>query len=491
MWQAIHILMMGSLVFLPPEDRPDVALGFGIPANAKADPVRMPRAEAYLVSSGEGRRLEDRFDVFDLWKAESLRGRWRNADGDVFSICRIRRRIPGDSGDEMRTRSDYGARYAKARLGPKSLDSLDEAAYLLAPVDVTSRVAPRRSMRKNLSALWRYETTNENAFVYAFMPRLDGRVPPDWYLVSLVSGDPEAGEKIDEWLDDVVGLVPEEETPVADCAEHGLLARDYRRSVANYGDWHFSQATNLVIVDDMDSPDRGQLMAALTNGFPKMQAAYREALPSPLLEDSHIAAIRVFGSKEEYLAYVGVEMKWSAALWSPNHRELVMYYPEGGVAALVRTVWHEALHQHLDYACSMIQTPPWFNEGHAVLFENTHFSMDGDVVFDTDIEAAAFVQAHAGDLGESMNALFDMDYPEFYSGDDDERRLKYRLAWSMAYFLQVGAPRVRFQPFKNLRHDVMEATVRTQRRDEVARTVLTSELRENLVSEWTAFWKKQ
>ena len=244
------------------------------------------------------------------------------------------------------------------------------------------------------------------------------------------------------------------------------------------------------VVDNMTDTDRLPFISALTNGLPRFQAAYREYLPSPLTDDTHIAAVRIFGSREEYLAYVGWEMKWSAALWSPQHRELVLYYPPGGSDTLLRTVWHEALHQHLDYACSMIQTSPWFNEGHAVLFEHTHFDMDGNLVFDHDPDAAPVIQSNAAVLAESLPALFAMDYPEFYSGTGEERRLKYQLSWSLAYFLQIGAPKVRFQPFKNLRADIMRATVRTKSRDEAMRTVLTDEMRKNLIAEWCAFWKR-
>ena len=498
--------LFGSLVFLPPTEYPDLALECAVPAHAKADPVKMPTATAYILSDRDGTRLEDRFDVFELWCAEALRARWTDADGSSFSLYRIPRKVPDDGG-ETRTRADFAVRYGnrvpadEAVLGPRALEALDEAVYLLAPVEVFARVAPRRAQRKNLSALWQYETTNGNAFVYAFRPRAAGRVRTDWYMVSLVSDDPEAGEKIDQWLDDVSWIVTEAAAaPVPrkgtrkakeTLCETDLLAADYRRNVVNYEDWHFASASNLVVVDNMTETDRRPFLAALTNGFPRLQAAYRAALPSPLIADSHIAAVRVFGSREEYLNYVGLDMKWSAALWSPPHRELVLYYPPGGSETLLRTVWHEALHQHLDYACSMIQMPPWFNEGHAALFEHTHFDMEGSLVFDLDPKATVIIQPNAAELAESLSTLLDMDYPEFYDGAGEERQLKYQLSWSLAYFLQVGAPKVRFQPFKKLRMDLMAAVVRTQRRDEAMRAVLTGEMRKRLIEEWIAFWKRQ
>ena len=498
------LALFGSLTFRPPAQMPDLALECMVPENAKADPVSMPSATAYLVSSRDESRLEDRFDVVDLWFADALRARWICEDGSGFSICRIPRMIP-DSGGETRTRVDAMERYANAELGAKDLDALDEAVYLLAPVEVGGRFAPRRALRKNLSALWRYETTNGNAFVYAFRPRAAGRGHADWYMVALVSDDPEAEETIDRWLDDVEWLeVRDPQEPPSggrrqedrrkkrqtEDVELELLASDYRRNVVNYSDWHFTSASNLVVVDNMADADRRPFLSALTNMLPVLQKAYREMLPSPLADDSHVAAVRVFGSREEYLNYVGWDMKWSAALWSPRHRELVLYYPPGGSETLLRTVWHEALHQHLDYACSMIQTPPWFNEGHAELFERTHFDMDGNMVFDQDPDAVRVIKANAVPLSESLPALLDMDYPEFYDGTGEERQLKYQLAWSLAYFLQVGAPKVRFQPFKNLRTDLMAAIVRTKRRDEAMRIVMNDELRKDLVDEWLAFWKR-
>ena len=495
----LHLLLLGSLVFLPPKEHSDLALRCRTLANAKAEPVEMPRATAYLMNGRDGSRLEDRYDVYDLWQADAIRGRWVDAEDSRFSICRIPRKIPGDAAGVTRTRSDYVERSAAAVLGPKDLDALDEAVYLLAPVEVTERFAPRRALRQKLSALWQYETTNANAFVYAFRPRVAGRTPADWYLVSLVSEDPDASEKIDKWLDEVEGLggdVPHAPS-VADHKasaperEAALLASDYRRSVVNYDDWRFTSASNLVVVDNMAELDRRPFLSALTNGLPRMQAAYRTVLPSPLADDTHIAAVRIFASREEYLAYVGWEMKWSAALWSPEHRELVLYLPPDGWEKLLRTVWHEALHQHLDYACSIIQTPPWFNEGHAALFENTHFNMDGEIVFDLDPEAVSAIQPNAKVLAETLPTLLAMDYPEFYAGSAEERRLKYQLAWSLTYFLQVGAPKVRFQPFKNLRMDLMREVVRTKNRNEATRIVMTDEMRKDLTEEWLSFWKKQ
>lgn len=496
MISAVNILFLGSLIFQAPNEFADLSLKVRPLANAAAEIVEMPRATAYLVSGKEGAYLEDRFDVFDLWRSDAVRACWHDKDGNRFSICRIPRKLPGDAGDETRTRLDYSRRYSKNVLGEKDLHALDEAVYLLAPAEVGERVKPRRSQRHNLAELWQYTTTNENTFVYAFRPKVGRKIRSDWYLASLVSNDRDASEKMDAWLDEVEWLKPagrhdaagaERKDPVT---EAGLLASDYRRSVINHSDWHFASASNVVVVDSMPDFSRPQFIAALTNGLPRLQAEFRKDLPSPLSDDSHIAAVRIFGSREEYLAYVGPEMQWSAALWSPQHRELVLHWPEGGSDALLQTVWHEALHQYLDYACSMIQSPVWFNEGHAVLFEHTHFDMDGNIAFDLVPAAVAAVKSNPAAIAEQLPDFLSMDYAEFYSGTQEERVLKYHIAWSIAYFLQTGAPEVRFQPFRNLRSDMLKALLRTRRRDEASKAVLTDELQKELISEWLSFWKR-
>lgn len=490
---AVHILLLGSLMFGQPRTFPDLAMECGELAGAKADPIGMPRASAYLRSGRDGYAIEDRYDIFDLWHADAFRASWRDADGSRFMICRIPRKLPGGSASDELTRKDFRARYSGEAMGPDDMTALDEAVYFLAPEETVSRFRPRRSQRHNLAALWQYETTNGNALVYAFRPKTPRDVHADWYMAALVSEDPEASERMDEWIDGVrwSGAGAANGKGATGNSELDLLADDYRRNVVNYGDWHFTCSSNVVVVDNLSIPDRPQFIAALTNGLLKMQVAYREVLPSPLIDDSHIAAMRIFDSRTEYLDYVGWEMQWSAALWSPQHRELVLYCPPSGSAALLRTVWHEALHQHLGYACAMLQPPPWFNEGHAAMFENSHFGSGGEVVFDLDSEAVRTIKGNIEEMSEALRSIFAMDYEGFYAGTDEERALKYRLAWSLAYFLQVGAPEVRFQPFRNVRTSLMKALVRTRRMDDATREAIGGDMEDRLVGEWIEFWKRQ
>ena len=70
-------------------------------------------------------------------------------------------------------------------------------------------------------------------------------------------------------------------------------------------------------------------------------------MSSPLVGTNALAVVRVFRSREEYLAYVGTEQKWTAAIWSPLRRELVLYLPESGTDKLLRTEQQLSLYQRI------------------------------------------------------------------------------------------------------------------------------------------------
>jgi hypothetical protein len=147
-------------------------------------------------------------------------------------------------------------------------------------------------------------------------------------------------------------------------------------------------------------------------------------------------------------------MTWTAAYWSPERREIVAYLPQDGDLKLLRTFRHEAFHQYLSYATSMIPASPWFNEGYAQYFEDMESDYWGDAITVTKewLESVCAL----------LPAIMAMDYAQFYDGSSEERYLKYRLAWSIAYFIEKGASDVRFEPFKNLKRDYISELLKTQ-----------------------------
>ena len=271
-----------------------------------------------------------------------------------------------------------------------------------------------------------------------------------------------------------------------------LLLRDaVRRSVANYDHWHFAATEDVVVIDNLDDSSRATFVTSLTNSLPCLRRAYAACAPTSLPATNQLAVVRVFATREEYLAYVGVKHKWTAALWDTLHRELVLYLPLDGAKGLLQTVWHEAFHQYLAYAAALVTAAPWFNEGNAEMFEHSSLDRKGKVVFERHAEAATYVQSYAADLAAILPSFLSLDYAEFYDGTQEEIAARYHLAWSLAYFLEVGAPDVRFQPFANTRRDYVKALIDTRSTAEADRVVFNEELRKQFIAAWLDFWKHQ
>ena len=491
--------------FTDPVWRPDLGIALPGLARATASPFALPKAAAYLVTSSTGaRRLEDRFDVFDLWESATLRGRWVDDEGNQLQIARLFACPPTDPPGTVCTRRAFYDALSRKTINPRRIDQRDEAATAIAPVDVRGPVKPRRSQRLNLTDIVYYPSTNDHALVCAFRPRTPERgEATGWYLASLVAAPRANMDEVQAWFDEdfldriYVPNARARSVPAAavlppdDATEDELLWRDVRGNVVNYDDWHSASAEDVLVVDNVDPAPRGPFIASLTNNLPRLRRAYARCVPSALSATNKTAVVRVFRSREEYLAYVGVEQKWTAALWSPVRRELVLYLPEGGTDQLLHTVWHEAFHQYLAYAGSMIDSSPWFNEGHAQLFEHSHFDRDGAIVFDRDAQAEAYVRQYAAELAQYIPAVLEMDYAAFYDGTQEEIAAKYRLAWSIAYFLEVGAPKIRMRPFENVRADYLKELVRTRSMHEATAAVLNDDRREAFAAAWLDFWKHQ
>jgi len=499
--------------FTAPAWRPDLGISVPTLANATSAPLELPKAESFMVTSRSGeRRMEDRFDTFDLWVSQTIRGRWRDASGNVFYIARLAERPPSDPAGTVRTRADFLARQADAPFDPDNASHRDEAVFAVAPSDLGHPVRPRRSQRRNMLKIFSYPSTNDHVFAAAFRPRSPERgEKTDWYLALLEATPEESADEAfrrfdEDFLDHVsvpaarARTTPASSPPGASATralksnlptEADLLREAIRSNVANYDDWHFASADDVVVIDDLDDSSRATFVASLTNSLPRLRRAYAACVPSAISATNQLAVVRVFATREEYLAYVGVQHKWTAALWDSLHRELVLYLPMEGTQDLLHTVWHEAFHQYLAYAAALVTAAPWFNEGHAEMFERSHLDRKGNVTFDKDPEASAYINAYARELADMLPAFFALDYDEFYGGTQEEIVARYRLAWSIAYFLEVGAPKLRFQPFANLRRDYVKALVDTRSMEEAGRITLDGDFRKQFIAAWLNFWRKQ
>ena len=461
-------------------------------------PLEMPRAEAYLVRDGDRSYLEDRFDRLDLWTSRAVDGRWVDDEGRVFTLATLAVRPPALASGATETRVRYVA--SCVPIDRRKRPQLREAIECLAPVEIAEKPSPPRQLPRGFADVDYWQGTNETALVCAFLPEASDA----WRLAiwTLTDGDDIAmAEQVfeDEFLRKEFGAWDKARRSAdggdasarrdgrrrtAEAPEAALLRRDARHSVAAYANWRTTDAAAFAILDDLP-PDARPFVVSLTNELPRLHKACAETLPTPLDGSNVLCVARIYASRAEYLAALEVDgrtnMTWSAAYWSPSRRELVAHLQGGDTADLLKTVRHEAFHQYLSYATAMLPTSPWLNEGYAQFFEDPE-----SVAWGVDVgqDAGGLAQ-----LADFLPELFGLDYAAFYDGTDEARRLKYRLAWSVAVFLEKGAPDVRFRPFKDVTRDYLATLLATRdRRQATVAAFRDADTLKLFQSEWLRWW---
>lgn len=466
-------------------------------------PLDMPRAQAYLVKESGVQRLEDRYDRLDLWVSQTVTGRWIDEAGREFMLAKLDSEPPaiGEHAAVSRAAA-VGMRVPMKRLRANAEipQAFRRAVEILSDCPLTED-KPRHSRQlprgyRNVD-YW-HHPTNYTSIVCAFRQEKS----EVWHLAvwRLAEGD-DYSERMqafeDEFLRKEFSVFNQSEKfeqpaskpekrprhPVAD--ERELLRADAKHSIAAYANWHFSDTDEFAVIDDL--PQRG-FIETLTNDFSVMRTKYAAAVPTSIDGSNVLCVARIYASRTEYLEALetsgNTNMSWTAAYWCPGRRELVAYLPAKGEEELLKTIRHEAFHQYLSYASAMISTSPWLNEGYAQYFEDEESREWG--------ERIDLTEQNLERLAAGIPGLLAMDYEKFYGGTDWERHLKYRLAWSIAVFLERGADRVRFQPFDKLKKDYFETLLRTQDMQAATHAAFrNADTLKLFVSEWKKFWKNR
>ena len=190
----------------------------------------------------------------------------------------------------------------------------------------------------------------------------------------------------------------------------------------------------IVIYDTTDQP----LVKKIVRDLELLNAEYRKLFP-PVAEIKAVSTVRVCKSRDEYLSYGGPE--WSAGFWNWEVEELVLYDAER-VERHVRidsdtfgTLYHEAFHQYIHYACGELPPHPWFNEGHGDFFSGATIK-DGKVRGIDVLPTEASVIAWAIEKNQFVpwKEMIRFEQSQYY--DPAKIAICYSEGWSMIYFLR-------------------------------------------------------
>lgn len=449
----------------------------------------MPLAEGWIVREKDRVRIEDRFDVDDLWYSRSVIGYWLEDDGyRGFLLADLEFLPPSVSGKTTRTEYEETLRRPDRRDQYQLLTQLKSVS----PIGVSEEYTRPRQLPHGMKEVRYYEGTNQQCIVCAYRPeKADHWSVAVWELAE--DDDREEMRKaFEEKFFDELG-VRSEKLGVKDGnsskkpgkkgrpTERELLKRDAAHSVAAYDFWYCTPGEDFVILDDLK--DGRAFVSSLTNDLAVWRGRFAAALPPVADTTNTLSVARIYRNRTDFLLAAGEDMQWAAAYWNVRRRELVACMPaDGSLAELRRTFRHEAFHQYLSYATAMIQVSPWLNEGYAQYFED-----EGRDTFDLKV-----TEEQWDEIELSLPALMMMDYAQFYAGSDAQRRTNYRLAWSVAYFMEHGMRDVPHDPFRDLKRLYFKALSETKdMRKATAAAFVSEDDLKLFCNEWKKFWKNR
>ena len=464
-----------DVAFGPVKNYPN--LGFMMPGLARAvsEPLPMPRARAFLLTGGEALAREDRFDPYELWYGSQCCGRWRDDAGNRLILGRVAQRLPVFD-DDLVSRASFGLRLRDAayEVDPRERAQVNEWVATFAGVPVYEPEALTLN-RFALEEVLAYPCGQAGTLVYAFRPRRVGNAPSfGWFAAVLhAAGAPEAAVlraafearflaalALPSRLQKESGVEAAEVSVLRagekahDQPNHPVRV-EARRSVENYDDWWFAETDGFIILSDVHTEVGTSLIRELKETLPALRRAYERLVP-PLTREPEVALLRLFAGRDDYVRYVGEAHAWSSGMWMPARRELVLYQ-QANRAAMMQIVRHEAFHQYLSHATCMLGAAPWLNEGHACLFEHAQVDDKGRVTLPEDPERAPVLLENLETAVALLPFLLQTDYEAFYDGTPAGRRLKYAMAWGVAYYLHKGVPLERDPPHARVLDDYLAA----------------------------------
>lgn len=164
------------------------------------------------------------------------------------------------------------------------------------------------------------------------------------------------------------------------------------------------------------------------------------------------ASVYLFGNKEQYIRFIGNNMRSSAGAFIPGRNALAALADGQGRDALRRTLQHEAFHQFASTTFGP-RMPVWLNEGLAQYFEEGLWTADGFVSgqvpprrlrqLNADIEAKRIIPF------DKMLTMAPEVWEKALAARSPTRgATQYNQAWAMVHFLvqvsdENGTPRLR------------------------------------------------
>lgn len=411
--------------------------GLTIPAldGAQPYPAKMPEVKSRIEIAADGPVRLDYHRPEELWWLRMLCGQWADREGNLFTVAALSH-LPPEKNLPLYTYRDFMdvLLVDQNRINPDSRDEAVAAAEVFGGFKGGERETISVN-RFHLSDSFHLKTDNPKQFVYLVRPaQKNDAARPDWFLIRVEQAGSEPAEfvrrNIERQLIDFIEKTGKP-NPVEE-SDDGVRALA-EKSIRFYPQWRRTDGDNFVLITDADEQIGRALIAEIRRAKPILDSVFRKRIPPPG-EFPQTDFIRLIGSSEQFVRFVGQDLSWAAGVYVPSRRELVLKTAVSQEETL-KVFRHETFHQYLAGVYGDLPFAPWFNEGHAVLFETAQISAR-DIAYPVNQAYEDLVFDNLERIKEYLPGFLSASYQSFYSVN---RELNYALACTLVRYLQFAA----------------------------------------------------
>ncbi len=517
---ALFFLILTALTCVARSDRINFVkatdlsrIGLQVRMMAGASENPMPPATSYVYEDAGGARLE-LYDPHELWVIQQHIGRWTDSSGHALVLALPLLSMPTGFNMQHASRAEYRSHINKAapvKWDDKELSKWVTSFTRLGPVQIERLRSPFR-----LGNLLEFTfKANRSILAYAFTLKRNARGTPanKWYfaLFELNSESDIEGERATIMKKFFATIRPIKITDLrADRKDGRFQSKEFNttggrstkfqesrrqvlQSIANLKNWWHVETDNYIIASDLGSRHR-VLALRLQSDIEYLRSAYSQLIPARKAIDE-VSVIRVFATPKEYVSYVPAAQKWSAGLWMPNRRELVIKPIDwGGNKEMRRTVlshaYHEAFHQYIFYAYDKTISSRWFDEGHAVMFGNAEVRNKSLVVKESQQHVRLLEKMIAAEKID-IKSMLKMTSAAFYLNNDtkgERRAMNYALAWGIIYYLRKGISADQDSPYQDILQKYADALWEHREEAKATAVAFNGIDIEKFKQDFVAFW---
>ena len=467
-----------------------------LPLSAKAAMLPAP-TNGKVVAKG---KKVDVYAFGDLWRRKQYLGQWKDSQGNLIVLASAQKLISAEQKSTPLSQVAFNSQW-------KLLTTVDEknvssvARWTESFFNLPVKLSPKKLKFKDSTRTVYQLCKQENLFVYSMRrPGTTETIILGMQINPKVSTD-KAFRGAVKTLLSLRFIKKEASSKTNKRLQHQTIDRKHmtaefigsrRRvidSIKNLPKWWFVETKNYILTSNLEYRYKKQVLR-LQHDIGYLRTAYEQLIP-PWKAVKAISVIKVFGDREGYVSYVGEKYRWSGGLWAASKKELVVSplakgSKEANTKTLLSTTYHEGFHQYLFYACSEVQAAVWFNEGHAVFFENA--DIKGSVLLVKEDPVKVQLLAKYINSGQiNLAKLLKMDYPDFYS--EQNRYYSYTMAWALVYYLRKECCGNSRSPYKNILTNYMAALKNSKNRQRSTEIAFKGIDLKKLTSDFIAFWR--